>query len=64
MGKPKKEKCHHCNKKQLFCFDCSHCNKSFCMIHRMPERHDCINNYRNKDCLFVEKITPNKVDKI
>ena len=64
MTKTKKEKCFHCNKKQLFCFECSHCNKQFCMIHRMPERHDCINDYTNKDSLFKEKITPCKVEKI
>ena len=45
MTKTKKEKCSHCSKKQLFCFECSHCNKQFCMIHRMPERHDCVNDY-------------------
>ena len=64
MGKTKKEKCAHCNKKQLICFECSHCTKTFCMIHRMPERHDCINDYTSKDSLFTAKITPNKVEKI
>ena len=64
MGKTKKEKCAHCNKKQLICFECCHCAKSFCMIHRMPERHECVMDYTNKDSLFMEKITSNKVEKI
>lgn len=60
----KKQKCKHCAKKVLICFTCSSCNHTFCIQHKMPEYHECVSNYQNKDLLIMEKIQPVKVDKI
>ena len=60
----KKQKCAHCAKKQLISFQCVHCEKAFCIMHKMPEFHDCKCNFQNKDGLKMEALAPVKVDKI
>jgi len=36
-------KCEYCGKEVLFPFVCSHCGKTFCAEHRLPENHQCPN---------------------
>ena len=46
----------HCNRKiKLTDFPCK-CDKIFCKIHRLPETHNCVYNYKEND---VEKTVEN-----
>jgi len=36
-------KCQYCDKEVLYPFKCSFCEGSFCIEHRLPENHSCIN---------------------
>lgn len=39
----------HCNRKiKLTDFPCK-CDKIFCKIHRLPETHNCVYNYKEND---------------
>lgn len=65
MPVPKK-RCAFCKKKQLIMFECDCCKSYFCMTHRMPEFHQCVEDYKKKDVLGkqLEKVVAVKVDKI
>ena len=53
-----------CNKKlKLSDMECR-CEKRFCLIHRLPEQHNCIINYKNINPIKVEGCVAEKVVKI
>ena len=60
----KKQKCAHCAKKQLISFQCAHCDNTFCIMHKMPEYHECKSDFQNKDGLKMVVLAPIKVYKI
>ena len=49
--KNKKNKCYICNKKinivQLEFSLCNLCDHNYCLLHRLPENHECNYNYLN-----------------
>ena len=45
--KKKINRCHVCNKKDLFELKCSKCNKYICLEHRYQENHDCFIHKKN-----------------
>lgn len=59
-----------CGKKYAYIIgDCKYCNQKFCLIHRLPESHNCQNlqeccsiaKKNNEIKLMNEKCTPNKL---
>ncbi|MFX0103257.1 MAG: AN1-type zinc finger domain-containing protein, partial [Candidatus Hodarchaeota archaeon] len=40
-----KKLCDHCGENSYMLFPCKNCNKSFCAVHRLPEKHDCISDF-------------------
>ena len=40
--------CSYCQERDLLPFTCSYCNKKFCRIHRLPEKHGCKEVTREK----------------
>jgi len=55
--KPKSNtnKCHFCNKKQIFEFKCSKCNEYICIQHRHLESHNCKTLKNNSNCENIRK---------
>ena len=63
-----KIKCYKCNKKiGLIIFDCK-CNGKFCSLHKFPETHECLYDFKSEgiDKLVKDnpKIIPNKISVI
>jgi len=53
-----KERCAICNKKiNLLNFSCK-CNKKFCLNHQIPEKHNCIFDYKNMAKENLKKNNP------
>jgi len=54
-----------CKKKAVFHLNCSLCNKCYCLNHRLPEEHNCINletiNKINKS-KNTQQLLENKTD--
>lgn len=48
--KPFSGECHFCKLKtsSINAFYCWSCRKWFCAIHRMPEDHNCIGQYKDR----------------
>lgn len=48
--------CDYCNKKlKMINFTCK-CNKTFCLMHKAPEQHNCTFNHKE---LFKEQLIKN-----
>ncbi len=58
--------CSRCNKTTLMLFECR-CGKTFCMKHKLPEKHKCDFDYKNnaKDNIKINnpKIINDKFEK-
>ena len=58
--------CSRCNKTTIMLFECR-CSKTFCMKHKLPEKHKCDFDYKNKgkDNIKINnpKIINDKFDK-
>lgn len=61
-----------CNKKaHSLLGQCGYCSKYYCMKHRLPEKHNCVNLYickeeafkENKKILKRQKCVNNKINK-
>lgn len=55
-------KCSCCKKQTHIGVKCNHCEKTFCLEHRLPEIHSCPNQKIEK--VKLEKVVAPKVDKI
>ena len=62
--------CDYCNKKikisDIIIGKCK-CKKTFCILHRLGEIHNCIYNYKseiNKDLIMKNKCVSEKIIKI
>ena len=57
-----------CKKKiKLTDFPCSYCKKPFCCIHRLPESHNCIYDFKSDKSELIkqlQKCIPSKIEKI
>ena len=53
-----KKKCAVCKKKlNLTAFECR-CKKYFCPLHRYPEQHQCIVDYKNLEKQILKQNLP------
>lgn len=52
-------RCHFCNKKELFDFKCSKCNKVICIKHRHLESHDCEYLKKKSEKVLKKEINEN-----
>ena len=59
-----KKRCFNCKKKiGLLGFECSHCNKYYCDVHRLPEEHICNVDYK-KDIFTSNNLGGGEFQKI
>jgi hypothetical protein len=60
-AKKKKKRCPICNKKlKIINFKCK-CNKTFCALHRMPEQHNCLYDYKTPGRRKIREENPRVV---